>query len=120
MLALTGCSNFQRLNSEGKVFGGLLVTSAVLETTSDANYGVTHGLISYGISHAAENVADQVFPQPEQEWAADAIAIVGAAIPAAYYVDRENGGSDDSKADWMFPVGNFLITLYRRLRYEQQ
>ncbi len=116
---VSGCSNLNYLDTKTKVLGGALATAAVVEATEGTNYGVTHGIISFGVSHATATFADQVFPEPEQEWAADTIAIIGAAIPAAYYIEREDGDSADSNADYLFPLGNFIYTLWNRLSREQ-
>ncbi len=116
---LCGCSHLQQLDTETKVLGVALGTAAAVELAKVDNGGVTHGVISFGVSHATETFADQCFSEPEQEWAADTLAIIGAAVSAVYYRNRESGNSIDSKADWMLPLGNLIYTTWQRLRYEQ-
>ncbi len=116
---LSGCSQLSVLDTETRLLGGAMAAAAVVEATGNDNYGVTHGIISFGISHAAETFADEAFPAPEQEWAADTITIIGAAVPAAYYTQKESGNNTDSQADFLFPVGNLLAVLWRRLSREQ-
>lgn len=114
-LALTGCSQ-QPLSTEAKLLGGALVGTAIVEGSKVDNYGLTHGVISYGLSSAVERFADQAFPHPEQRWAADMLAITGAALPALYYYHREPKDTLDSQADYLLPVGNMLWVAYRRLQ----
>ncbi len=119
VLSLSACSSLQKLDKETRVLGAALATAAVMEATNNTNYGVTHGVISYGVSHATETFADQLCLEFQQEWPADLLAIVGAAAPALYYHNRESGRSADSKADWLLPLGNLAVMTHRRLSRRQ-
>ncbi len=93
MVMLSGCSNLQQVDTETKVMAGALATAAVAEATGNPNGGITHGIISFGLSHTAAKVGDAVFPHPDDEWAADTVAIIGALVPTVYYADKESGDS---------------------------
>ena len=118
---LSGCSHFNKLDAEATLATGVLVYAGASELSGGRidNYGTTHAVISYGVSEAVAKFGDSLFPHPEQEWLADTVAIVGGIIPAAYYYDREQGQTTDSKADYLFPVGNLIRVIAKRLSGEQ-